>query len=232
MRDNALNVRLCSCASLVRQDAVFADIGTDHAYLPLFLLRTGVIKKAFCSDVNEGPLAKARENAETSGFSDKVTLILTDGASALDGKGITDYAICGMGGELIADIISAAPHLKDGSLRLILQPMTKQSHLRRYLLSEGFRIDSEVYSEEGHRRYVCFSATYTGECRSIDPTEAEICAKDADIVNKSVQIRYLNDKLKAYKKMIEGKKQGGEESFSDCEIALAIEKYIKEWTTI
>ena len=228
MRDNALNVRLSSCAGLVRQDAVFADIGTDHAYLPIFLLRSGRIKKAYCSDVNPGPLAKAEENVRENGLTDKVELVLTDGAASLGGKGITDYAICGMGGELIAEIISMAPHLKDESLNLILQPMTRQSYLRRFLASEGFRITCESYSIEGKRSYVCFAVIYTGEPVEIDDVEAEICCKSAKIVNKDLQISYLKGKYEAFKKMVEGKKRGGEDSDKEEKILLEIEKYINE----
>ena len=226
MRDNALNVRLYSCAELVRQDAVFADIGTDHAYLPIFLLKSGKIKKAYCSDVNPGPLAKAEQNVTECGLSDRVELILTDGAAALSDKGITDYAICGMGGELICRIISDAPHLKDPSVRLVLQPMTRQGDLRRYLAEEGFEIFAESYSREGSRGYVTFAASYTGRTRIIDETEAQICTKNAEIVNKDLQILYLKDKLKAYKKIISGKKNGEQDYSSEEKIALAIEKYL------
>ena len=104
------NARLASAAELVRQNAIFADIGTDHAYLPLFLLESGRINFAYCSDINEGPLASARKNAEERGMVDKMDFILTDGATVLRDRGITDYAICGMGGELIADIIHRAPN--------------------------------------------------------------------------------------------------------------------------
>ena len=95
---SAINARLLSAAELTRQDATFADIGTDHAYLPLFLLDEGRIKYAYCCDINEGPLDSARRNAEERGRLDKCEFILTDGAAVLSGKGITDYAICGMGG--------------------------------------------------------------------------------------------------------------------------------------
>ena len=131
---SAINARLLCAAEFTRQNATFADIGTDHAYLPLFLLDLGRIKYAYCCDINEGPLASARRNAEERGRLDRTEFILTDGATALAGKGISDYAICGMGGELIADIIDRAPHLKDGTVNLILQPMSRQEKLREYLL--------------------------------------------------------------------------------------------------
>ena len=110
MINSSLDKRLLSCADYVRAGAVFADIGTDHGYLPLFLLRSGRIERAYLSDVNEGPLSSARANAASEGLLDRCEFTLADGAAALSGKGITDYAICGMGGELIASIIDAAEH--------------------------------------------------------------------------------------------------------------------------
>ena len=143
---SALNARLLSAAELTRQGACLADIGTDHAYLPLFLLSEGRISFAYATDINEGPLSSARKNAEEYAFADKMEFILTDGAAALRGKGITDYTICGMGGELIRDIIDRAEHLKDAGVNLILQPMSRQEKLREYLASHGFRIVKESYS--------------------------------------------------------------------------------------
>lgn len=227
MREGALDKRLYSAAQFVRQDAVFADIGTDHAYLPIFLLKEGRIKKAICSDVNEGPLMKAREHAEASGVTSDIEFCLADGAAELSGKGITDVAICGMGGELIARIISDAPYLRDESVNLILQPMTRQAHLRKFLSEEGFTVRCEAYSEDGKRYYVCLLASYTGKRRRITDAEAEICVKGAAIVNEDLQIRYLCGKLHSYKKMIKGKKLGGESTKADEKIARAIEDYLK-----
>ena len=210
MTGSALNARLLSAAEFVRQNATFADIGTDHAYLPLFLLDTGRIKYAYCCDINEGPLASARRNAEESGRLSDMDFILTDGAKALDGKGVTDYAICGMGGELIADIIERAPHLKDSSVNLILQPMTRQAHLRRYLAESGFSVTRESYSFDAGKYYVCLLASYTGECRKITDIEAELGMEIQEDVNNDAQIGYINTKIAALTRAAEGKRRGGE----------------------
>ena len=210
----ASDLRLLSVAELVRQGAVLADIGTDHAHLPIFLLEKGRIERAVCSDINKGPLSSAENNAKAAGVSERIKFVLTDGAAALFGLGVTDYAICGMGGELIADIIDRAEHLRDGSLRLILQPMTKQAHLRRYLYNNGFEIECESYSTEGERHYVAMLVKYTGHSREITQIEAEIGTNYMNYANKSSQISYLKGKNKAYKKTIDGKKTSGG-SFDD-----------------
>lgn len=188
---SALNARLFSVAELVRQGAVLADIGTDHAYLPIFLLERERISHAYLSDINRGPLASARENAEAHGLIDKVTLVLSDGAASLADSGATDYAICGMGGELIASIIDSAPHLCSPDINLILQPMTRQAHLRRYLYSHGFRIIREAYSTEGDKHYAVMQVRYVGERVEIDDCEAEIGVGESEFLNTPSRISYL-----------------------------------------
>lgn len=224
---DALSKRLCSVAELVRQDAIFADIGTDHAYLPVFLLNEGRIGYAYCSDINEGPLNSARTNVADAGFSDKVTFTLADGADALCGLGITDYAICGMGGELIADIIDRAQHLKSKEVNLILQPMTKQAHLRSYLASHGFEILTESYSEDAGKYYVTFLATFSGERRDIDECEAELGSSGVETIGLLYKVNYLRTKIRAYRRAASGKMLGGESAPPELKLIEAAEAEIK-----
>ena len=205
-----LNARLRSAADFVRQGAVFADIGTDHAHLPIFLLECGRIERAVCSDINEGPLASARHNAAEAGLLDKTEFVLCDGASALSDKGITDYAICGMGGELIRDIISAAPELHREGVNLVLQPMSKAADLRSYLYGAGFDIVAEAYSHDAGKYYVCLNAVYTGKAKSITETDAELGLENVKIINKEVQKLYLLGKKRSFQRAADGKRQGGE----------------------
>ena len=229
MRSGALNPRLNSAAELVRQGATFADIGTDHAYLPLFLLEEGRICRAFCTDINKGPLESARKNVAAAGMSDRCEFLLTDGATSLAGRGITDYAICGMGGELIADIISRAPELATEEVSLILQPMSRQSVLRKYLASAGFEIRCESYSCDAGKYYVCMLVKYSGVPRDIDDIEAEIGNKNCKIVNKDAQIGYLKSKYDAISRAVQGKKRGGENAESEENILRAIADIRKDF---
>ena len=222
MSGGAISARLLSAAELVRRGAVLADIGTDHAYLPLFLLSEGRICRAVCTDINKGPLDSARRNVKEAGFESNADFVLCDGAAALADRGITDYTVCGMGGELIASIIDRAPHLKDGGVCLVLGPMTRQGHLRRYLYSAGFEITTESYSFDAGKYYVCFAAKYTGIAREITSLEAEIGLSSSEYVNKDAQIGYLKAKLAAFERALNGKKIGGDDASAEEEIVAGI----------
>lgn len=223
---SALNARLLSAAELTRQDATFADIGTDHAYLPLFLLDAGRIKYAYCCDINEGPLNSARRNAEERGRLDMCEFILTDGAAVLSGKGITDYAICGMGGELIADIIERAPHMKDREVNLILQPMSRQEKLREYLARSGFSIFGERYSLDAGKYYVCMLASFTGVRREISPLEAVAGFADCKYYGREHRLSYLGAKLASLERAYNGKKESGIESPRELSLICELRDYI------
>lgn len=228
MSIGALHARLISVAELVRQGASFADVGTDHAHLPLYLLKCGRIAHAYCSDINSGPLDSARRNAATEGLSDRIDFFLADGAEALGGRGITDYAICGMGGELIADIIDRAPHLSDSRVNLILQPMTRQAHLRRYLAKAGFAVTTESYSYDAGKYYVCLLATYTGECREIDDVEAHLGAKDALYLGLDARKGYINTRIQALSRAACGKSRAGETDIPELDVIDALRAALTE----
>ncbi len=228
MINSTLDKRLLSCADYVRAGAVFADIGTDHGYLPIFLLKEGRIERAFLTDVNKGPLASAMEHVRAEGLSDTCEFMLTDGAAALSGLGITDYAICGMGGELIAAIIGAAPHLKTHGTRLILQPMTKQAYLRSYLASKGFSILSERYTFADGKYYLTILAEYDGEIATLDKIEAELGKNVPHDGDRDEYLGYLEARKNAYVKAKEGKQRGGLDSSEESEILRAISDKITE----
>ena len=228
MINSSLDKRLLSCADYVRAGAVFADIGTDHGYLPIFLLKAGRIDRAYLSDINRGPLSSAEHNVSAEGLLDRCEFILTDGARALQDKGITDYAICGMGGELIAKIIDDAGHLKNEGIRLILQPMTKQEHLRRYLTSAGFSILDERFSFDSGKYYVTLLAEYTGEVYELTDGVAELGLDLSHGEDRVEYLGFLEGKRRAAVKALNGKKTGGIDSSDDEEkLALIEERILK-----
>lgn len=147
-----LSARLQSIADQVPQGAIFADIGTDHAYLPVWLLLEKRIDRAIAADLREGPLSRARETAEQFGVSEKVSFRLCNGLVGIAPHEVDTIAIAGMGGETIAEILSAAPWTKENTL-LLLQPMTSFPDLRLWLQENGYQIEKEVISQEGRRLY-------------------------------------------------------------------------------
>ena len=223
-----LDDRLLSAAEYVRQGAHLADIGTDHALLPIFLLLSGRVTSAVLADINEGPLSAARENVVAHGLSDRVEYRLTDGCAALSGLGITDYTICGMGGELIADIIDRAPHLMCEGVRLILQPMTRQATLRRYLAEHGFTIKSERYTYAQGKYYVTMLAEYTKEKTVLTDTMAEL-GYSPEVLGKEAHLGYLKGKLRSYLREKNGKTAGGSYHGELDAVILAAEEKIREY---
>lgn len=154
--------RLLCAASLVRQGSRVADIGTDHAYLPIYLVESGRSPSAIASDIRVGPADSARKNVAAAGLCDRIEVRLGDGLSGIAPDEVDDIVIAGMGGETIAAILQGAEWVKDAHYRLILQPMTRAEDLRRYLLTNGFEIDEERVVPDGRRLYTVMAATYTG----------------------------------------------------------------------
>ena len=151
-----LSPRLAAIAALVPEGARLADVGTDHAYLPVRLLLDGGIASAVATDVNEGPLQRGRETAERYGVG-TILFRRCDGLADVRADEVDTVVIAGMGGDLIARILAAAPWTKQA--HLILQPMTAQEDLRRWLLENGYRIAKETLAQEGKKLYVILSAT-------------------------------------------------------------------------
>ncbi len=168
-----LDGRLSCAASFARLGAVIADIGTDHGYLPIYLLSSGIAPFAVLSDVNRAPLEKARANAIKYGLVDRMRFVLADGMIGLDPEldGVTDFFICGMGGELIAGIVTGTDQPKKDGVRLILQPMSKADELRSSLGRNGFAIRDEKLCRASGKLYTCLVAEYDGVERRYSPAE-------------------------------------------------------------
>lgn len=156
-----LDARLRAVAALVRPGKRLADIGTDHAYLPVELVKSGYCPWAVGADLRAGPLEAARRNVVAAGLSDRISLRLGDGLAPIAVDEVEDIAIAGMGGETIVSILTAAEWVKSAHLRLILQPMTRGEELRRYLLTNGFSVETERLVQDGHHLYPVMAARYT-----------------------------------------------------------------------
>lgn len=162
MQYPVLDKRLSTAASWVRAGSVLADIGTDHGYLVTNLVGRGICPFAYACDIGALPLGRAKETVMRCGLRDKISLVLSDGLQGLKPHSAQDIVIAGMGGELIARILHAAPWVQDETVRLILQPMTHARELRRYLYQNGFDITAERGACEGRHCYTVLCVHYTG----------------------------------------------------------------------
>lgn len=146
-----LTPRLRAIAEQVPKGAKLADIGTDHGYLPVWLILNGVIDTAIASDLREGPLDRARQTAARCGTAERISFRLCGGLDGIARSETDLIAIAGMGGDTIAQILAAAPWTRDKTL--LLQPMTALPALRRWLGQNGYSIRAERIAREGQRLY-------------------------------------------------------------------------------
>lgn len=156
-----LDKRLSMVASMVRRGSRVADIGTDHAYLPVYLVQAGACVGGIAADIRPGPLEAARRTVTEAGLTEQITLRLGNGLAPVAADEVDDIVIAGMGGETIVEILSADDWVKNARLRLVLQPMTRAEELRRWLLTSGFTITEERLVQDGHRLYSVMAAAYT-----------------------------------------------------------------------
>ncbi len=176
-----LSPRLSTAVPYVRPGHLVADIGTDHAYLPIYLCESGILTPAragdicaLAADINRGPVERAALHIAAAGLSDRIATVQTDGLTGLELYDPADIMIFGMGGELIAAILAAAPWVRAAGKRLILQPMTHADRLRAYLCEAGFSIVGETLSREGERIYQTLCAEWeSAPAPALSP--AELC---------------------------------------------------------
>ncbi|MBR3900964.1 MAG: Nif3-like dinuclear metal center hexameric protein [Ruminococcus sp.] len=191
-----LDNRLKMCANMISGKGIVCDVGTDHALLAAYLITNGKCEKVIASDINEGPLESAGKTVEKYGISGKVELVLSDGLKNVNGEGVSDIVIAGMGGETIVKILSECQFDLNG-IRLILQPMTKAEILRKWLADYGYKIVSENGVSEGEKLYTVITATAMPECGSL--TEFESLRgffDDDDEIGRNIRLKEAERLLK------------------------------------
>lgn len=150
--------RLAAIASYVPAGSVAADIGTDHAYLPVFLVEEGICARVVATDLKQGPFESAQRKIGESKLSDKIDLRLGNGLEVLEPGEIDVLVLAGMGGNTIREILAAAPDITKTVSRLILQPMADPGDLRAWLAANGWKINDERLVEDGGKIYVIIVA--------------------------------------------------------------------------
>lgn len=198
-----LSPRLMCAVKYVRPNILLADVGTDHAYLPIYLCQKRVLSPvtvpsgesfaAIASDINKGPVERAEQHIRSERLTGHIRTICTDGLNGLEQYAPQTIVVFGMGGELIVSILEAAPWIKTDGVRLILQPMTHPEKVREALPRMGFAVTGESLCAEGDRLYQIICADY-------DPATATAPATPAEALTGC---RYPADEKKLHRRLIE-----------------------------
>lgn len=154
MNEQALSLRLKQVSRYIQPNARLADIGSDHAYLPVALMLKGSIEYAVAGEVVKGPYLSACQQVEKNQLTDKIVVRLADGLAAIQPTDdINTITICGMGGSLIRQILTEGSHHLNGKERLILQPNVGEATLRDWLNQNDYAILAEEILEENQKIY-------------------------------------------------------------------------------
>ena len=195
-----LSKRLQTIADFVKKGAVVADIGTDHAHIPIYLIKNNIISKAYACDINAGPLEKAKENINYYGVKN-IELRLSNGLEKLKTDEADTVIIAGMGGELIIDILDRGQGFFDKKNTFILSPHTKIEEVRNYLLRKGLKILKEDMCIDEGKFYTVMEAVYMGKTFSY--TKGELLFGKYLIDNKNpVLFEYLKKEKQKYLNII------------------------------
>ncbi len=197
--DIRLSKRLTVVANQVKYRTI-ADIGTDHAYVPIYLCNTNKIDKGFACDINKGPLEKANINIRNYNFENKITTLLSNGLSKIFPDQVETIIISGMGGKLTIDILNNNLETVKSLKQLVLQPQLDVYDVRKYIHNIGFCIENEEMILEEGKYYNIISAvaSYEKYTKETDYIFGKVLMENKNQVLKS----YIDNKIKKYNQVI------------------------------
>jgi tRNA (adenine22-N1)-methyltransferase len=226
-----LTPRLQAIADSINQYEILADIGTDHAYLPIYLMLNEKIKKAIATDINKGPIDIAQERIRKYKLEDKIETRQGSGLTVLEPQEADAIVIAGMGGMLIADIIEQSKDVAVAAKVLVMQPMLDSGKLRTFLVQNGFEIFEEELAKEDKKVYEIIWARYTGksvEVTSMMDIGPIIIEKKHllanDLIDKKIEeLNSIIEKLGATETELSQKR------FQECKALLDYYNEVKQW---
>ncbi len=210
-----LTQRLQLIYNIIPKCNTVADIGTDHAYIPICCALNSVCKKALAMDVNEGPLKAAQKNIIKYNVAHIVSTRLSNGLENLHSDEADVIVIAGMGGPLIADILKNGKNVITDNTTLILQPMIAQSELREYLYGAGFIITDEYVCREENKFYNIFKVkkgNYT-------PSKMDLLiGKNLKQNSPEAFDEYIEYKIRVIQKILDGLKKSSSDKCAEIEL--------------
>ena len=224
-----LDVRLRAAADMVPKGSKLADIGSDHAYLPIALCLENKIECALASDINQGPVQAAVSNIAKNSLSGRIEAVRADGLDSAESFSPDCITVLGMGGELIVYILDKAPWVKNEKITLILQPMTHPEILAEHLAKEGFDIiDERVVCDGGRddRIYRIIKARFDGKVRILSDAEALIGRINLERLDKTVEA-YVNKNIRVLEARISGKGVSGADATDEKKLVCELKGYLE-----
>ena len=196
-----LSKRLTWILSKMDKCDVIMDVGTDHGYIPIELIRRNIANKVIASDINKEPLKKAKINISLEGLSNKINLRLGGGLEPLNNNEVQGILIAGMGGNLIRDILKNDISKVKNIDYLILQPAQNPEVLREYSYTGNYEvIEEDICLDEG-KYYELFKVKYKENNSS--KLEDIFYEVSPILLNKKSEVfkEYLKEKIEKYKKV-------------------------------
>lgn len=226
-----LSPRLKAIAEKVPQGSKVADIGTDHGFIPVYLVKNGVAPKVIASDISRNSLEKTKMLVKEQGFSDSIEVRLGSGLKVLKGGEVDTVIIAGMGGKLIKNILEESPDILKDISRLILQPMSSQSKLRHWLIQNDFTIKDEELVLDNGRIYEIMLVEH-GKQEQWNDIELEISPRLIEKKHRLLEPFVLN-KMAIMENVISKLKNSNTENAlkkrKDCEEKLKKYKEVYQW---
>ena len=216
--------RLEAIGKLVPQGCVLADIGTDHAYLPVWLLEQGKIASAIAGDIAEGPCLAAKNTVSMHGMKGKVEVRLGSGLKVLQTGEADCIAIAGMGASTMIEILEADMPLAVEAKRLVLQPMAGAASLRKWLIQNGWHIVAEDLVADGRHLYEIM-AVERGESEAFSDAVLEIGPSLIEAKHPLLAQQFARQ-INNYKKLLAN--MGKSEQARASEKYIAWEKLVQE----
>ncbi len=201
-----LSLRLKTIASMAEQCNCIADIGTDHAYIPIYLVKNHMCFKAIASDINRGPVKKAEMNILLENLEDKIQCRLGSGLNTIKPEEVQGIVIAGMGGNLIRDIIEQGMEVFKKAKYVILQPVQNSEVLREYIYKKGYDIIDEELCIDENKFYEIIKIKHNNEAKEIDSIFYEIGKSLVDRKHPLIA-QFIKAKIITYNKIVNSIKE-------------------------
>lgn len=201
--------RLKCIANMVDKCDSIADIGTDHAYLPIYLIKNKICRKAIASDINKGPVKKAKLNITMENEDKAIECRLGPGLTTIVPNEVNAAVIAGMGGNLIRDIIEDSMEVFKSLNYLVLQPVQNPEVLRKYINEKGYEIIDEDLCKDENKYYELIKIRYSNKVKHLDNIYCEISKVLFEKKHPLVK-EYIFFKIEKYDKIFNNIKDDGD----------------------